>query len=168
VNSFVENVLNGALGGPTGTNPAVGLPAGTPAAVAPGMKKRIREIVNGIKSQKSIYETADGEFLGFEVGGGPPDPGVPIAKAFSAQTGNVFTVVVENRLESDRWEVSVQPVGSTGWTVIGSATGKSKDFTYSSPTSGSAPTQLQIRVQRYKNDVPYGPPSAIVLVTVNP
>ena len=66
VNSFVEHAINGDLGEPTGTNPVVALPEDTPAAVAPGIKKRIREIVNGIKAKKSIYVVADGEFLGFE------------------------------------------------------------------------------------------------------
>ena len=99
-----------------------------------------------------------------------PDPETvqPTIELFAAQTGFVFSVVVANRGESDMWQVLVQPVGTTGWTVAGSGTGKSADITYSPGGETNEPVQLQVRVQLRKSNANYGQPSAIVLVTVNP
>ena len=61
---FVDAILNGALGSPAQSNPVWELPLPIAALVPPGLRKRIREIVAGIKAQKSIYTIADGELLG--------------------------------------------------------------------------------------------------------
>ena len=101
----------------------------------------------------------------------PPDPASqkPAIDVFAAQTGYLFSVVVRNRAQSDMWQVMTQPVGGSGWTVAGSATGKSTDITYSpSSTEAGNPVQLQVRIQLMSNNTNYGQPSDISLATVNP
>lgn len=61
---YVEGVANGNLGDPPLNDPTWALPPTPPSNVLPGIKKRIREVANGIKVQKSIYTAADGELLG--------------------------------------------------------------------------------------------------------
>lgn len=93
----------------------------------------------------------------------------PIIDLFAAQSGYLFSVVVTNRGESDMWEVMVRPQGSDDWSSLGSATGKSADFTYQPVGDGpSRPALLNIRVQLKKKNENYGQLSDISQATVNP
>lgn len=64
VNDYVDAVANGDLNGQVESNPTWALPASPADGVPNGIKKRLREIANSIKAQKSIYTQADGELLG--------------------------------------------------------------------------------------------------------
>lgn len=75
LNDFVDAVVNGNLGAPAEANPDWALVTPQPTVVPPGIKKRIREIVAGIKAQKSIYTEADGELLGIIAPGDGTDFG---------------------------------------------------------------------------------------------
>lgn len=59
---YVDGVRKGKLGSTPLSNPVWNLGA-MPEIVPPGIHDRIREVANGIKSQKSIYTTADGQLL---------------------------------------------------------------------------------------------------------
>ena len=61
---------------PKPVEPTLSLPPDPPAAVPPGIRKRIRDIASAIKGQKSIYNQADGEVLKI-VGGAPAKPDNP-------------------------------------------------------------------------------------------
>ena len=61
---YADEIANGSLGNPQPAEPTWALPADPPVAVAPGVKRRFREIAAFIKAQKSIYTQSDGELLG--------------------------------------------------------------------------------------------------------
>ena len=61
---YADTIANGNLGTPQPNEPTWALPPDSPLAVAPGIKRRFREIAAEIKAQKSIYTQADGELLG--------------------------------------------------------------------------------------------------------
>jgi hypothetical protein len=60
---FVDAIANGETGTPQPGSPTWALPAGEPANVLPGVKKRIRSLARQIKA-KPAYTVADGALLG--------------------------------------------------------------------------------------------------------
>lgn len=152
--------------------PVAPTPPGAPALVSP--------ISGGLKVQRKRnarikagpgYTEPIGDALGLG-SVSPIDPAEtsPTIDVFAAQSGYVFSVVVNGRGQSDQWELFVRPVGGTSWTSMGSRTTKSSDFIYN-PGSGvgdDTPVQLQFRVQLKKSDANFRDPSDIVMATVNP
>ena len=61
---YFREIVGGELGSPAPSSPVWGLPGTLPAEVPVGIKKRVRETANLIKSLKSVYTKADGELLG--------------------------------------------------------------------------------------------------------
>ncbi len=92
----------------------------------------------------------------------------PGLEAFAAQTGNLYTIVISNRADSDMWELHTSPKAVTNWAFAASGTGKSPDITAPPSTPPGEPYQLQCRIQLKKNNQNYGQLSDIVYVTVNP
>ena len=96
-----------------------------------------------------------------------PDSVQPTAELHAAVSGYEFAAVINNRQNSDMYEIHVQRSGSTVWTMVKSGTGKSVNVTIT-PTTPGQPEQLLVRVQLYKGNTKYGVPSNPIFVTVNP
>ncbi len=64
LDEYIDEIANKKLNQPQPNIPVWTLPPDIPENVPTGIKKRIREIANGIKNQKSIYTLADGDLLG--------------------------------------------------------------------------------------------------------
>lgn len=165
-----QTLFDGPIGTPISPFPPALVPPTLVAAAAGSLHlSRIRN--NRFKAGPG-YTQQIGEAIGIA-----SDPNIdpaptdvqPTVNVFAAQIGYVYSVVVSNRVESDRWEVLVQPVGSSTWTVVGSATGKAQDFTYvPSPGEAGKPVQIRVMVQLKKSNANYGNPSQQVMITVNP
>ncbi len=91
----------------------------------------------------------------------------PTIKAFAAQTGYMFSIIVDGREQADAWIVQTRIMPDGGWVNLGTFTGKSADVSISPPESAT-PLQVQVRVQLRNNNVNYGQLSQIATVTVNP
>ncbi|MFN0279304.1 MAG: hypothetical protein ACKVRN_11970 [Pyrinomonadaceae bacterium] len=163
-------IFNGAIGTP--------IPAWPPALVPPTLVAALAGALKRAQNRNRRFKAGPGytDAIGDLLGIGPDDPTTgtpptqPTISVEAAQSGYVFSVVVSNRTDSDRWELLVRPVGSTGaWVSMGSRTTKSSDFTYN-PGAGATdnPVQLEVRVQLKKSDANFADPSDIKLVTVNP
>lgn len=90
----------------------------------------------------------------------------PDIDVFGAATKYHFSVVVSKRGDATMWDVYIMRKNGD-WTKLGSAEGKSADFTVVPSTPGDA-EQLQVRVQLRKSNADYGEPSDPAYVTVNP
>lgn len=99
----------------------------------------------------------------------PPDaPSVkPAVECDPAQSGNMFTIIVKNRGESDLYEVLGCPAGDTHYNILKTTNTRSADVTVQ-PKDPEGPQQYQVRVQLKKSGANYGQLSDIVLVTVVP
>ncbi len=116
------------------------------------------------------YTNEIGTFLGIGQSAAPSAPVggyKPTLHADGAQSGNMFSVMVGNRGDSDIWDVLAKEVSEPSFAVVKSSNGKSTDVTMPANTP-PAPRQLQVRIQLRKNDENYGQLSDIVLVTINP
>jgi len=91
----------------------------------------------------------------------------PTINVFAAQTGYMFSIVVNGREESDSWIVQTRVLPDGGWTNAGTFTGKSADVSVT-PPEAATPIQVQVRVQLRKHNANYGQLSQIATVTVNP
>lgn len=103
--------------------------------------------------------------------GAPVSPGdiTPVIEAaHAAASGYGFGVLISNRGESTMWELKYRVKGGgETWTTLGSATGKSADFTVTPATPGQ-PMTIEIIVTLKKNNEPYGNPSDPKYVTLVP
>jgi len=88
-------------------------------------------------------------------------------EAHSAQMGYETAIVVANRGKASMWKALGQKANAANWFELGSATGKSANFTIT-PTTPGQPERLLIRIQLYKDNEPYGQPSDPQYVTFNP
>jgi len=116
------------------------------------------------------YTQAIGEDLMIvRIGGEGIAPGSvqPTIKVFAAQSGYLFSIVVEGREEADQWIVEIRTMPDGAWTNAGTFTGKSTDVSVTPPES-AMPLQVQVRVQLRKSNANYGQLSQIATVTVNP
>lgn len=144
-------------------------PTFTPTApLVAGIEKRSRERDGRWKRAKTMTEAA---MLALDLVDTPnnlsPESVQPTIQVSGAQTGYLFTVNVSGRGNADMWDVLILRKGSSTWTYVKTATGKSIDVVVQPTTPGEA-EQMQVRVQLKKNNANYGQPSAIVYVTINP
>jgi len=95
-----------------------------------------------------------------------PDEVKPVVHLFGAATNHHFSCVVENRGDSDMWELWIQRKGGE-WQLHGTFTGKSVDVSLSLTTPGE-PEQILCRIQCRKNNANYGQVSEPAYVTLNP
>jgi hypothetical protein len=91
----------------------------------------------------------------------------PTLEARAARSGYLAAVVVGNRAESTMWKILARRINSETRQEIASGTGKSADITIA-PTTPGQPEKIDLTVQLYKNNEPYGQPSDAVSVTVSP
>lgn len=63
INDYFDTIIK-EPNEPQPAEPTLSLPPDAPVPVAPGLRKRIRDIASKIKGQKAIYNQADGELLG--------------------------------------------------------------------------------------------------------
>ena len=136
-------------------------------------KSGCKTLWNGRKARYRAaagYTDEIGQFLGIGASAAPSAPTggyKPTVIAQAAQSGDMFSVMVGNRGDSDMWDVLVKEVSEPSYDVAKSSNGKTTDVTMA-PNSPPAPRQLMVRIQLRDGDLPYGPPSDIVLVTINP
>lgn len=95
-----------------------------------------------------------------------PSEVTPRIQASAAQLGYLIGIMVADRGDSDMWLVESRQKGQD-WKVAGSFTGKSGDITIT-PLSPGDPEQVELRVLLRRKNQPYGNPSQIATVTVNP
>jgi hypothetical protein len=151
------------------TEPPVGAFVTAPTITAPpilaGAVKRSRELDQRFLHSAGITEAAK---VALDLIGPESDAPVdvkPTFEAHAAQMNFLFSVVTQNRGQADMWEVWARPKGGD-WAVVGSATGKSSDFTYAA--GGDDPVVVDLRIQLKKNNENYGILSDIVSITLNP
>lgn len=115
------------------------------------------------------YTKTIGLAIGIENSSDPISPGSvkPTLNANAAQTGYLVAVVVGNRAESSMWKLFGRRLNSEKREEIASGTGKSADITIT-PTTAGQPEKIELTVQLYKNNEPYGQLSDAVSVTVSP
>jgi hypothetical protein len=140
----------------------------------PAMKAGALSRYNNRKRQGKLsadYTSQIGLAMGYETS--PADSITPntvkaiIEAVSSAAVGYTFGIIVSNRAKSDMWEVQIKRKGSDTWQTIGSATGKSADFTVTATTQGEA-EQIEVRVLLKKANQIYGQPSDPTYLTLNP
>jgi hypothetical protein len=91
----------------------------------------------------------------------------PTFEASAAATGFAATIIISNRGKSDMWKTYGRRMNSERWAELASGTGKSGNVTIA-PTAEGQPERLEVKVQLYKSNEPYGQPSDPQYVTFNP
>ncbi len=166
-NSIKNHVFDGDEKIPVADYPT--LPNGAPAEpFVGGCLQRFNARNKRFKAAKGYTKTI-GIALGIEESSDPISPGSvkPTLDATAAQTGYLAAVVVGNRAESNMWKVFGRRMNSEKREEIASGTGKSADITIT-PTTAGQPEKIELTVQLYKNNEPYGQLSDAVSVTVSP
>ena len=169
VRSFRKIITEGEDGDPLPAFPA-NLALTPPDEGATGIFERLDDFVKRIKAAPA-YTEATGELLGIigsSAEGIAPGEVKPTIQLSAAVHDYLFSCVVSGRYDSDMWQVWAKPGGVENFFLLGTATGKSSDFTYEPGGEVPAPQALQVYVQLRRNNANYGQPSDIGLVTVNP
>ena len=167
LSEFIEATANGELGSPATTAPTWSLPDGVPDDVPPGIKKRIREIANRIKDQKSIYTLADGELLGIVTGEETGKPEADYAPTMKITQMSQYHLEFEFRKEGlDAVRFEFRRKGGA-WQPVGDSAKSPTDFMITPETPGEA-EQIEIRAVFLKDYQPFGSYSPIYTATVAP
>lgn len=126
LNDYWKDIIKGMLGAPQPSEPTWTLPPNQPVPVPPGIDKRIREVANFIKSQKSIYTIADGELLGIVTGeeaGKNPEDYTPELKLrslanFALEAAfrlyGLDAIRIEYRHKNGNWQLATMLTSSPG------------------------------------------------------
>ena len=172
VRNFRRDILGESIGVPTPSWPTFSglvLPT-TSSPVETGIWQRLNQDVGRIR-RAPAYTAEVGGLLGI-IPSSPdvPSPGdvTPEIQVSAAATGYLFGIIVSKREEADQWQVWIARVGTSSWSNVATATGKSSDVNVTPTDDESGPIQLQVRVQLRKDNANYGQPSQIATVTVNP
>lgn len=114
------------------------------------------------------YNHEIGVALGIVGSSEPDDPSTvkPTIERDAAASGNMFTIIVKGRGDSDLYDVLGSPVGTPTLGLLKTANTRSTDVTVKA-VDPPAPQQYQVQVQLKKNGANYGQLSDIVRVTVN-
>ena len=133
-----------------------------------GAESRYRELKRRYKAAKG-YTAEIGMALGFETETQSISPGsvIPTVEAFAAQTGYHAAIVIGNRHDSTMWKCLGRRMNAETWKELTSGTGKSGNVEIE-PTEAGKPERMELKIQLYKNNEPYGQPSQPVYVTFNP
>ena len=161
-------ILNGEPKGSTAPPPP-----GSPAWIGPGNEfigiialfRDWRELIVALPG----YTQAIGEALMIvktASQGLNPSEVLPTIQVTPAQTGKLFSIVVNNREGADMWVVQIQRKNGT-WEDAGTFSGKSADVTISL-TDPTLPEVIMVRVQLRKNNANYGQLSLAATTTINP
>lgn len=164
---YLSEIANGILGDPELSDPTWALPVTPPDIVPPGIKKRVREIANEIKAQKSIYSEADGELLGIvstEDANAAEEDFTPELKVrplpdFGIETDfrkyGMTALKVEARHKGESWQqVAFLTNSPSVFNII--------------PTDHNNAEQIEIRAVFIKDNSAYGNYSAIYTVSIAP
>ena len=168
VSDFMQGIIKGELGAPPINNPKWELPADPPLKVLPGIEKRIREVINEIKSQKSLYAEADGELLGIlspeELEKSENDWTAELINPRSLANYGVKTDFRKYGMDAVRVEVRHK---GDDWMAIAFLTKSPGVFNVNPQTVGNA-EQIELRAVYIKDNQPYGNYSPIYAITVAP
>ena len=168
VRQYRRIITTGDIGDPIPSfpaNPTFALPASQPTGIFERLNKLRERIMvapnytNEIGALLQILPSTPDSIS--------PELVKPTIKITAAQTGYLFSVVVEKREKADMWDVLTLRKGATSWETVKTAVGKSVDVVVSPQTAGES-EQIQVRVQLKLKNANYGQPSDIVYVTVNP
>lgn len=169
VRQFRRSLCEGDVGDPQPTFPAATF-TDTPNNRPAGIFERLDGYVKRIRASP-VFTPEMGDLLGINPqsseGIAPVDV-KPTIKLTASVHNYLFSVVVSGRRDADQWQVWIKPGGLESFEMLGTATGKSADFTYSPGGEVPAPAALQVYVQLRRSNADYGQPSDIALVTVNP
>ena len=167
-NAIKDHVFDGDANIPVASYP--NLPNGAPPeALVGGCLGRFKERNRRFKASKG-YTREIGIALGIvdeTKSSVSPDSVKPTLEASAASSGYLVGVLIGNRAESSMWKISARRANSETPAEISSGTGKSADITIS-PTTNGQPEKIELFVQLYKNNQPYGQRSDSVYVTVSP
>ncbi len=167
VNDYVDDVANGNINGQTENDPTWALPAGAADAVPNGVKKRAREVVAGMKAQKTIYTQADGELINVvtaeEANLGEehftPElklrPLANFAVECEFRKQGLNAIKVEFRHKGGNWQLAAFLQTSPGVFNITS-------------TQPDNAEQIEVRAVYFENNANYGNYSAIYPVSIAP
>lgn len=170
VADFLRQLTEGNAGEPLPVFPSEDFDA-PPLDVPAGMFERIDDWRRRILAAPAYVESM-GLAMGIVSSGSgnglAPEDVKPNVELSAAMHGYLFSAVVSGRHGADAWQVWMRPGGLSEWQLLGTATGKSSDFTYSPGGEIPGPVVLEIYVQLRRSNQNYGQPSDIGLVTVNP
>jgi hypothetical protein len=96
-----------------------------------------------------------------------PESVKPTLEVTEAQGGYEAAIVVGNRGKSSMWRLLGRKMNSETWSVIDSGTGKGASVTIP-PTTPGMPERMELKIQLYKDNEPYGQPSDPMYATFNP
>lgn len=164
---FVDEITDGDYGAPTPTAPVWALPPTPPPVPPVGIKKRIREIVAGIKAKRSVYTLADGELLGIvspEEAGRNETDYTPTLKIAPLRDYHLSFEFRREGLDAVRFEVKRK---GGEWRLLGDAAISPTDFLVTPTTPGDA-EQIEIRAVFLKQYQPFGSWSPIYTTTIAP
>lgn len=147
----------------------VNAPAATPpATLAADLIDRCRERDQRFLRSKTMTAAAR---AALDLDGDDSDDAVeevkPAIRAGAKLNGYQFDVEVSNRQKSNMYTVQIRRDAQTNWTDAKSATAK-ETVVQIQPLEQGKSERIEIRVQLYKNDEPYGVASDGVYLTVNP
>lgn len=96
-----------------------------------------------------------------------PDSIKPTFEAYPAQNGFEVAIVIANRGKSDMWKTIGRKMNSEKWSELSSGTGKSGNVRIT-PSEEGQPERMELKIQLYKSNEPYGQASDPQYVTFNP
>lgn len=91
----------------------------------------------------------------------------PTLEAFPAQYGYESLIVVGKRGRADMWKLLGRKMNTEKWLELASGTGKSGNIKIVPTTEGS-PERIELKIQLYKSNEPYGQISDPTYATFNP
>jgi hypothetical protein len=145
--------------------PDLTLPVGVTLVAGIEKRSRERDALFRLKASEAGIQALD--LVDAPANLSPEDVKAVNEAVSAAAFGYAFGVLVSNRGKSDMWEVQFRRKGSETWQSLGTATGKSADFTVTPATPGAI-EQIEIRVLLRKSNQSYGQPSDPKYVTLNP
>lgn len=148
------------------TDPTLSLPAGKPAPVLPGIRRRIRDIASFMKGNKAVYAVADGKLLGIEL---PESSGALVGSPdFDLWGKSNFALGVKfGKHGHSSVRLEFRRKGDDVWTFITNLTTSPGELHIPPKVAGVA-EQIEIRAIFLDKDQPVGEYSDIKVVTITP
>ena len=142
--------------------------AASPFAVVAGCLERASKRNRRFKAADG-YTTDIGVALGIDGDTAPdaPETVTPTLEAFPAQSGYEAAIVISNRGNSSMWKLLGRRMNAESWKELTSGTGKSGNVEIT-PTTAGNPERIELKIQLYKSNEPYGQPSNPIYATFNP
>lgn len=150
---YADAIAKNEIGSPSPSEPTWELPPNPPAPVAPGVRKRIRQIAQFIKNNPA-YEEADGELLGI-VGAeaGEPDDLTPIFDLRSLPDFNVEAEFQKKGMDAARFEY--RRANTDAWQQAVTLTSSPGSFRVPPQVAGRA-EQIEVRCIYLRKNNPFG------------